>query len=79
MNLQPPSILEIPFQLESITPVAPPSGSDGLWHQYVISQGSNMITGVRAGSRTEVGDALDQMIDRLNERRSKAYAKQLQK
>jgi hypothetical protein len=44
-------------------------GAEGVWHSYVISQGPNTIAGVRAGTQTEVTMQLNQMVERLNERR----------
>ena len=61
--------LETPFTLHSVSPAAAPTGADGLWHSYVISQGPNQITGLRAGTRAEVTSLVDEMIERLNERR----------
>jgi hypothetical protein len=61
--------LEVPFVLNSVTPAAAPTGSDGVWHRYVISQGANEITGLRAGTHAEVTRLVDEMIERLNERR----------
>jgi hypothetical protein len=62
-------LLEVPFRLASITPAEAPVGSEGQWYRYVISQGENEITGLRAGSQTEVQRLVDEMIERLNERR----------
>jgi len=61
--------LEMPFVRSSITPVAAPEGAEGPWHQYVIAQGDNQITGLRAGTLTEVTRHVDDMTERLNERR----------
>lgn len=61
--------LEAPFQLESITQTDAPAGEQGVWHSYVISQGTNKITGMRAGTRTEVSALVEDMVQRLNERR----------
>lgn len=61
--------LETPFTLHSVTPAEAPSGAEGVWHSYVIAQGPNQITGLRAGSRAEVTQLVDAMIERLNERR----------
>ena len=44
-------------------------GSDGLWQRYVISQGTNIIVGVRNGSRADVVLQVEEMVTRLNERR----------
>jgi hypothetical protein len=62
-------LLEVPFRLQSITPAEAPAGSDGSWCRYVILQGENEITGLRAGSQSEVQRLVDEMIERLNERR----------
>lgn len=63
------AVLEVPFRLDSISPVPAPEGSDGVWHRYVITQGTNEITGMRAGTRDEVQRLVDEMIERLNQRR----------
>jgi hypothetical protein len=57
------------FRVDSIAPAPAPDGSDGLWHRYVITQGPNTITGLRAGTRAEVGTLVDGMVEALNERR----------
>lgn len=62
-------LLEVPFRLASLSPVDAPPGCDGSWHRYVIAQGENEITGVRAGSQAEVQRQVDEMVERLNERR----------
>lgn len=61
--------LEVPFVRQSVTPVTAPAGCEGLWHEYVISQGGNQITGQRAGSLADVTRQVDEMTERLNERR----------
>jgi hypothetical protein len=64
------AIAAVPFQVDSIEPAAPPEGSEGSWFRYVITQqGTNKITGVRAGTRDEVGTRLDDMVACLNDRR----------
>ena len=63
------TVLELPFKIDSIAKTAPPEGSEGVWHSYVISQGTNTITGVREGSQSEVTTLLNEMVERLNERR----------
>jgi hypothetical protein len=40
-----------------------------VWHSYVISQGTNMIEGVRAGTHAEVTLLVNDMVERLNARR----------
>jgi hypothetical protein len=62
-------VLEVPFQIDQISEVAAPDGSSAVWQQYVISQGTNIITGLRPGARAEVAAQLDEMVARLNERR----------
>jgi hypothetical protein len=61
--------VELPFKLESIAKAAAPGGAAGVWHSYVISQGTNTIEGVRAGTHAEVTTLLNDMVERLNERR----------
>jgi hypothetical protein len=61
--------LEVPFVRRSVTPTAAPEGGEGPWHRYVITQGDNEITGLRAGSLTEVTRHVDDLTERLNERR----------
>lgn len=63
------ALLEVPFVLHSVTPVDAPPGCEGVWHSYVIAQGSNQITGLRAGTQAEVTQLVHAMIERLNERR----------
>lgn len=65
--------VELPFKLESIAKAAAPGGAAGVWHSYVISQGTNMIEGVRAGTHAEVTTLLNDMVERLNERREGKY------
>ena len=64
------TFLELPFKVDSIVTSAAPVGAAGLWHSYVISQGTNVITGIRAGTHSEVRMLVDGMVERLNERRS---------
>ncbi len=64
------AFLELPFKVDSISRTSAPDGAEGVWHCYVISQGTNTITGVRAGTHAEVTRLVDEMIARLNERRS---------
>jgi hypothetical protein len=64
------TVLELPFKMDSIAKTAAPNGAEGAWHSYVISQGANTITGVRAGTQAEVTTQLHGMIERLNERRA---------
>ena len=57
-----------PFRVDSITEVAPPQGGEGVWQCYVIVQGSNTITGLRAGTQSEVSLEVEIMVRRLNDR-----------
>jgi hypothetical protein len=60
----------MPFELDSISETAAPSGATGTWHRYVISQqGTNMIAGARAGTYEQVGLLVRELVERLNERR----------
>lgn len=72
------TILETSFQIDSIDPIADPTGGSNPWFRYVISQGpnaDNAITGSRQGSLIEVNMQLKDMVDRLNERCGKLAAK----
>lgn len=69
------SVEETPFTLVSIEEVPAPSGQQGVWQRYVIAQGSNTIVGMRAGSRSEVDQALADYIERLNVRFAKQQSK----
>ena len=48
---------------------APGNGVPGTWFRYTISQGDNIITGVRQGSKAAVMLALEETVAALNERR----------
>ena len=63
------TVLELPFKVDSIARTSAPDGSDGVWHSYVISQGTNTIKGARAGTQDEVTSCSHEMVERLNERR----------
>jgi hypothetical protein len=64
------TVLEMPFKVDSISKTVAPSGTQGIWHSYVISQGANTIAGIRTGTLAEVTLLVEEMIVRLNERRS---------
>lgn len=64
------TVLELPFKVDSISKTPAPNGTQGVWHSYVISQGPNTIAGIRTGTHTEVTILLQEMVDRLNERRA---------
>ena len=72
------SFIETGFHVDSIVPVADPTGGDACWFRYVISQGAageNAITGTKSGSRTDVQLQLHQMVTRLNERFGKVQGR----
>ena len=59
----------IAFELVSIDPTAAPNGGTGDdWVVYRISQGLNVITGYRCGSRTHVVAEVERIVVALNER-----------
>ena len=60
---------DVPFRVDQISQVPAPDGSDAVWHRYVISQGPNVITGLRPGAHGNVVSQLDEMVERLNQRR----------
>lgn len=64
------SVLELPFKVDSIAKTTAPNGTEGLWHSYVISQGANKIAGIRTGTHSEVAMQLEEMVERLNDRRA---------
>ncbi len=58
------------YEIVSIQRAEPPSGGKGSnWHHYVIAfEGSNTITGCRAGSLNAVTSGVVEMVAQLNER-----------
>ena len=69
MKLATETTVELPFKLDSISEAKAPGGATGVWHSYVISQGKNRIAGMRAGTHAEVMMQLQEMVERLNDRR----------
>lgn len=65
-----------PFRLDTLQQIDAPAGCEGIWHRYVIIQGTNTITGMRCGSEHDVSRALDDMVQRLNSRFARAQAKE---
>ncbi len=65
-----------PFRLDTLQQIDAPAGCEGIWHRYVIIQGTNTITGMRCGSEQDVSRALDDMVQRLNSRFARAQAKE---
>ena len=68
-------VVEAPFRLESVTGVAAPEGQEGVWQRYVITQGTNRIEGMRAGTHGEVSSLLEQHVEQLNQRLDKSRQK----
>jgi len=59
-----------PYKLQSILEEEPPPGTEGIdWHCYVITQGTNTITGHRRGGLESVTLAVEEIVVQLNERR----------
>lgn len=62
-------VAAVPFQLVSIDPTAAPNGGTGDdWLVYRISQGLNLVTGYRCGSRAHVVAEVERIVIALNER-----------
>ena len=67
----PSSVLEMPYTLDSITRAPSPVADDTRdWHSYVIGHGNNKIVGHRPGTAENVRRAAEDLVMRLNERRS---------
>ena len=64
-----------PFRLHSIVDAPAPEGSEGVWQQYVIVQGTNTINGLRPGTRSEVSVQIESMVEHLNQRFRKGEAR----
>jgi hypothetical protein len=56
------STVELPFKLESIAKAVAPGGAEGVWHSYVITQGTNTIEGVRAGTHAQIPAEVEALI-----------------
>lgn len=69
--------VESRYQIRSITPAVPPEGGEGTWYQYIIVQGCCEITGLRCGNHDEVNLAVQDMVERLNERSAGKNSKKL--
>jgi len=60
-----------PFVLVSLSKSKAPDGASGRdWYAYVIAQGRNTIEGRRQGSRSSVTEAVEVIVEQLNERRA---------
>ena len=58
------------YEIVSVKPTDPPGGMDGTgWHCYIIAQGKNTIRGYQQGNIKAVTGAVEEIVERLNERR----------
>lgn len=63
-------MMEESYEIESVSPAEPPQGMDGTdWHCYIIVQGPNKIRGYRQGKPRAVMEAVQEIVQQLNERR----------
>lgn len=59
-----------PFRIIELSRTDPPEADDEReWHRYVISQGDKPIVGMRQGSKRSVKAAIEEVVERMNERR----------
>jgi len=59
-----------PFRIIEFARADPPNGQpDTEWYRYVISQGRAAMAGMRQGSRESVIAAVEDIVNRMNERR----------
>jgi hypothetical protein len=59
------------YRIDSLAKTKAPAGANGKdWYRYVIIQGENTIVGHRQGSQRAVKEAVNDLVTRLNERRS---------
>ena len=60
-----------PYEIVSVERTDPPPGTEGSeWHHYVIAQGPNIIQGYRQGGLDTVKNAVEEIVEQLNQRRS---------
>ncbi len=58
------------YAITSITKADAPDGAEGSnWLCYVIEQGDNCIRGYRQGTQAAVREAVEEIVEQLNERR----------
>jgi hypothetical protein len=68
-------VFESKFPVTSIEKTEPPKGvTEGDWYEYVIGQGSSVITGKRAGSLKAVTEYVEEYADNLNRRAALGYS-----
>ncbi len=59
-----------PYEIVSIRRAEPPPRTEGsVWHRYEIAQGTNTINGCRQGDLKTVTEAVEEIVEQLNERR----------
>lgn len=59
-----------PFEMVSVRRAnAPPGAHEAEWYGYVIKQGSNTIRGCRQGTLAAVTAAVEEIVEKLNDRR----------
>ena len=71
--------LQAPFCLATLDEVAAPEGCEGVWHRYVITQGTNTIVGMRCGGQSEVTLMVNSIVQRLNLRFAKRQLQEAKK
>ena len=58
------------YEIVSVEPTEPPGDMVGTgWHCYIIVQGKNRIRGYQRGNIGAVTRAVEEIVERLNERR----------
>jgi hypothetical protein len=58
------------YEIVSVEPTDPPADTAGTgWHCYIIEQGKNTILGYKQGNIHTVTRAVEEIVERLNERR----------
>lgn len=58
------------YEIVSVEPTDPPEDMDGTgWHCYIIEQGQTTIRGYQQGNVNTVTRAVEEIVERLNERR----------
>lgn len=63
-------LVEEDYEIVSVEPTDPPRDMVGTgWHCYVIGQGKNRIRGYQRGDIKAVTTAVEEIVERLNERR----------
>lgn len=64
-----------PFVLVRLQACKPPEFSKGAnWHHYVITQDGNRVEGYRQGPTALVIEAVESMVEKMNERRQGKFS-----